>query len=40
MDGVKEAVTNRGLTLEHARVTVHDITECRSLMNRAQNLVE
>ena len=35
MDGVKEAVTNRGLTLEQARVTVHDRAEWRSLVNRA-----
>ena len=27
MDGVKEVITNRGLTLEQARVTVHDRVE-------------
>ena len=34
MDGVKEAVTNCGLTLEQARVTVHDRVEYRILINR------
>ena len=34
MDGVKEAVTNGGLTLEQARVNVHDRAEWRSLVNR------
>ena len=32
MDGVKEAVTNRGLTLYLARVTVHDGAEWRGLV--------
>ena len=27
MDGIREAVTNRGLTFEQARVTVHDRAE-------------
>ena len=36
MDGVKEAVTNRGLTLEHeATVTAHDRVGCRCRVNRA-----
>ena len=34
MDGVKETVTNKGLTLEQARVTVHDRAEWRGLVNR------
>ena len=34
MEGVKEAVTNRGFTLEQARVTVHERAEWRGLMNR------
>ena len=35
MDGVKEAVTNRGLTLEMTRVTVYDRADYRGLVNRA-----
>ena len=34
MDGGKGAVNNRGLTLEQARVTVHDRAEWRGLVNR------
>ena len=34
MDRVKEAVTNRELTLDQARVTVHDRAEWRGLVNR------
>ena len=35
MDGVKEALNGRGLTLEQARVTVHDRAEWRRLLNGA-----
>ena len=35
IDGEKEAVTNRGLTLEQAIVTVHDTAEWRDLVNGA-----
>ena len=34
MDGVKEVVTNRGLTSGQARFTVHDRAEWRGLVNR------
>ena len=35
MDGVKEALHERGLTLEQARVNVHDRAEWRRLLNVA-----
>ena len=35
MDGVKEALNERGLTLEQARVTVHERAEWRRLVNGA-----
>ena len=40
MDGVKEAVTKRGLTLEQARVTLHNRAEWRGLVNTAWNVDE
>ena len=35
MNGVKKALTNRGLTLEQARVTGHYIAEWRGLVKKA-----
>ena len=36
MDGVKESITNIGLNLEQARVTVHDRAEWRGLVKRCE----
>ena len=40
MDGVKEAVTNRGLALEKVRVTVHDGAEWSGLVSSVWNVLE
>ena len=40
MDGMKEAVTNRWMTLEQPRVSVHDRSIWRGLVNWALKVDE